>query len=296
MSDGRAFGKTFTSIWCDADWLRLSTDAQWLYQYLLSQPDISTCGVMPLMPQRWSKGSCDMSLERVTTAAKELAAQRFVVIDGETFEVLIRSYIRHDVTSLKNWKMLKGAVRATLRVRSAKLRRALLAECHRLDPLPEGTAAIIAELADGISKVAADVDGDKDLDADVDVDIDRGDRFSFDSESDRFSFDSASIQLRFRIDCLSMRHRLNRRPTTTNHRPTPSPTPRPPPSWLRLSATSATATTDERRPARLAMGPHRVRRLPVPSRLPLRVLPKHGRRPAPPTAQVPSVRHPPRTP
>ena len=202
MSDGRAFSKTFTSIWCDADWLRLSTDAQWLYQYLLSQPDISTCGVMPLMPQRWSRGSCDMSLERVTTAAKELAAQRFIVIDGETFEVLIRSYIRHDVTSLKNWKMIKGAVRATLRVRSAKLRRSLLAECHRLDPLPEGTAAIVAELADGISKVAADVDGDIDLDADVDVDrdIDRGNRFSIDSESDRFSFDPASIQNRLLID------------------------------------------------------------------------------------------------
>ena len=42
----------FTSIWKDGDFLSLPPSAQRLYMFLLSQPELTYCGTMPLRPAR----------------------------------------------------------------------------------------------------------------------------------------------------------------------------------------------------------------------------------------------------
>lgn len=46
----RTFGKIECSAWRDPDWLSLPADAQWCYGLLVSQPEITSAGVLPLAP------------------------------------------------------------------------------------------------------------------------------------------------------------------------------------------------------------------------------------------------------
>ena len=148
MSKVREYGKVYTSIWRDKDWRDLTPDAQWLYMLLLSQPDISTCGVLVLLPNKWVTAAIGMSLERLEAATALLKERRFIVADPDTFEVLVRTYIRHDVGGMGTWTVLMGALRATLRVQSSLLQRVLLDEIRRLDrPMTDAMTAVLDELA-----------------------------------------------------------------------------------------------------------------------------------------------------
>ena len=133
MSGARKYAKLLIAVWREEDWMKLPADAQWLYALLLSQPTLNTAGVLPIQLSKWSKGASDMTVERVTAAAKTLADCRFIVADHDTEEVLIRSFVRHDIASAGTPKMLIGALNAALQVQSQHLRAALLGEFQRLD-------------------------------------------------------------------------------------------------------------------------------------------------------------------
>lgn len=88
----RNYGRIATAIWRDEDFLALSTDARFTYLMLLSQPNISPCGVLELTERRWARNlgfDCGPALD-------ELVAHRFLVIDQDTEEVLIRTFVKWD--------------------------------------------------------------------------------------------------------------------------------------------------------------------------------------------------------
>jgi hypothetical protein len=129
MAGARQYGKILKDIWGRDDWRSLHTDAQWLYEHLVSQPTTDAAGVFPVHTARWTKGSADMTEERVKAAARELANGGWIAVDFDTLEGLLRNFIRDD------WAgdlIFKGALKRCLLVQSVRLRAVLLAELREL--------------------------------------------------------------------------------------------------------------------------------------------------------------------
>lgn len=139
----RKYGKLHTAIHRNLGWRALDSDPQWLYMTLLSQPNVDSCGVLPLQILKWASCSASMTADRVRAALELLARAWFIVVDTETDEVLIRSFLEHDVLAAGSPKVLVGALRSALQVQSDWLRAVLASEAFRKasDRLSEGFLA-----------------------------------------------------------------------------------------------------------------------------------------------------------
>jgi hypothetical protein len=62
-----------------------------MYLQLLSTKDLDTAGVLTLHPELLAKGCTEMTPADVLADIEELEQARFVVVDIDTFEVLVRS-------------------------------------------------------------------------------------------------------------------------------------------------------------------------------------------------------------
>ena len=157
MTAGRQYGSIRTDIWRDDDWRALSVDAQWLYELLISQPTISTAGILPLQIAKWSRYAKGMTAKRVNAALNELIDADFVAVDSETEEVLVRTFIRHDAARAGTGNVMLSALRCANITQSEDLRGVLLTEIHRLerDWTPNQTELITAldeSLSNGFRK------------------------------------------------------------------------------------------------------------------------------------------------
>lgn len=117
----RTYARILSSIWADEDFTRLTSRAQWAYLMLLSQPKLSLVGVLDYMPRRWA-GYCDLDRDEIQSAVNELESERFVVVDYQTEELLIRTFLKHDSTSA-GAKYLKGVESNAGAIQSPLLRR-----------------------------------------------------------------------------------------------------------------------------------------------------------------------------
>ncbi|WP_051166263.1 hypothetical protein [Amycolatopsis orientalis] len=132
------------SIWHDEEFINLSLAAKLLYLQLVSQPRLSYAGVLDLAAKRWARPHPDLSLTEIRAALSELDAARFVVIDQETEELLVRSFVRNDEL-FKQPNVLRSALRVAFDIESPILRAALATELRRLPveitgPAPSATA------------------------------------------------------------------------------------------------------------------------------------------------------------
>lgn len=144
----REHGRILCAIWTDPDWRARSPGAQRLYFLLISQRTITTCGVLPLQVSKWARGSNDTTAADVETALAELSEHRYVVVDRDTEEVLVRTFIRNDGVA-KHPNMLKNALRVARQTESPLLRAALALELRRLGRI------IATEVADEIDPNAS---------------------------------------------------------------------------------------------------------------------------------------------
>jgi hypothetical protein len=105
------YTRIFASIWTDPDFTTLTAHAQRLYLLLVTQPDVSHAGVLPLTERRWARLALDTDLDSVRAAVTELIHRRFIVTDETTEEVLIRSYIKWDDQwrNPNGWKAVQKA-------------------------------------------------------------------------------------------------------------------------------------------------------------------------------------------
>lgn len=135
----RSHARLLCSIWNDPDWIALEAGPQWLYQAILSQGALNHAGVIGLTERRWARGACNVKVADIQKWMGKLAAARFIVVDEETEEVLIRSFVRNDgVADQPN--VLKAALADARQVSSPALRSALAAELRRLPVKREDTA------------------------------------------------------------------------------------------------------------------------------------------------------------
>lgn len=125
----RKHARLLVSIWRDPDWLDLTCYQQVTYLSVLSSPDLSWCGVAPHLPQRFV-GSSDGTLRRTVDAIKALDDARFLILDRETDEICVRSFVRHD-DILKQPNVAKAMVDALGRVHSDTIRDAICQELCR---------------------------------------------------------------------------------------------------------------------------------------------------------------------
>jgi hypothetical protein len=84
------------TMWGDDDWRKLTPAAQHLYLLLLTSPSLSFCGVADWRPARIAKLAGGWTESAVRKAATELSDRLYLVIDEESEEALVRSFIRHD--------------------------------------------------------------------------------------------------------------------------------------------------------------------------------------------------------
>ncbi|MFH9765124.1 hypothetical protein ACH4N4_30675 [Streptomyces microflavus] len=131
----RGHGRILTSIWEDTDFTELDESEQRLYLFLISQPNLNHAGLLDLTLRRWSRKARGLSVGELEKRIHALEQARFIVVDDDTEELLIRSFIRNDGV----WRMPKvmgAAVSGALEISSKRLQQALLTEMDRI-PLDE---------------------------------------------------------------------------------------------------------------------------------------------------------------
>lgn len=143
---GRREARIFTSIWNDEAFLALSPREQRMYFFLLSQRDLSFCGVLSLRMRRWARSARDLTAAQVeedleglaqpfrqglAEGSSEESGRPLVVVDEDTEEVFVRSLIRHDgIWKIPN--LLKSAREAATLVESPTILAELLYELRRI--------------------------------------------------------------------------------------------------------------------------------------------------------------------
>lgn len=135
----RSFAAVYTRIWADPEWRDLGVDAQHLYLLLLSQDNLNLAGVIPYQLRRWSNCAAGWDTDTVAKALDQLAQQRFVLVDEDTEEVLIRTMIRND-GAYRAPGSLKAILTLAVGAQSSAIRSELAVELGKLDPLEGKTA------------------------------------------------------------------------------------------------------------------------------------------------------------
>jgi len=140
----RKYAQIQVSIWSDEDFKELDDAYQHMYFVLLSQPRMNLCGVLDFIPARLARVSYKLTADDVLHRVKWLEAKRYVVVDEDTSELLIRSFVRND-GMIRNPKVSVGMATDYAEVMSQKLRDAIdveLVRCYRDDPEATGWKAI----------------------------------------------------------------------------------------------------------------------------------------------------------
>ena len=127
----RAHARILCTIWDDPEFLRLDPEPQRLYMFLLSQANLSHAGLLPLTLKRWASKAAGLTVELLEQQLAVLEAARFIVLDGESEELLIRTFVKND-NIWKQPNMMAAAVSAAQELFSVGLRRVLRDEALRL--------------------------------------------------------------------------------------------------------------------------------------------------------------------
>lgn len=125
------YARVVRSIWSDDDFRDLSQRAQWLYFHLLTSPAINYIGVTDWRPTRIAALTSDLTADAVEAAAVELEGNLYIVVDRDSEEALIRSFIRHDGL-MSSPNMAAAMVKAHAATVSRALRGVVIHELKRL--------------------------------------------------------------------------------------------------------------------------------------------------------------------
>lgn len=126
----RKHARLLLSIWDDADFTALAPTEQSVYFGIISSRDLSWCGVAPLLPQRLVRNAAGLTERKIASALDRLCKDRFVVIDRDTAELAVRTFVRHDEI-MRQPNVVKAMATALDRVHSDRLRDVILDEVAR---------------------------------------------------------------------------------------------------------------------------------------------------------------------
>lgn len=145
----REHARILCSVWQPGDDFRQrSADAQRLYFLIISQREINNAGVIPVMVSKWARLSSTTTVADIEKALDELEQHRYVIVDRDTEELLVRTFLRGD-NVIRQPNILKSALRLARQIESQKLRVALARELARIpsreafDTAAEITPAVV---------------------------------------------------------------------------------------------------------------------------------------------------------
>lgn len=127
----RDHARISTAILDDPDYLALNSVQQNLYLASILAKDLSWCGVTSYAPARFVGIASDITRPKVIQGLKVLEDKRFLVIDRDTSEILVRTYVRHDGI-MKQPNVAKACAKAVNRVYSPLVRASIVTELARL--------------------------------------------------------------------------------------------------------------------------------------------------------------------
>ena len=127
----REYARVKIKIWADTDFRDLTDPAQSMYFRLITSPTLSLVGVADWRPQRLIALTRGASIESSRAAARELQERGYVVVDEETEEILVRSFIRHDGV-VKSPNIASAMVKDFAATASSVLCGVIVHELHRL--------------------------------------------------------------------------------------------------------------------------------------------------------------------
>lgn len=118
------------NIWGDEDFKDLRAPQQHAYFVLTTQAKLSYCGVLDYIPSRLAKLAKGLTEAAVEAMVEGLEKAEYVVVDRDTQELLIRTFVRHDGL-LESPNITKAMAKDYLEVISPRIRAAVLAELQR---------------------------------------------------------------------------------------------------------------------------------------------------------------------
>ncbi|WP_102158725.1 hypothetical protein [Zhihengliuella halotolerans] len=161
-ANGRRFAQLHVSIWDDDDFLDLRGIEQWLFIHLASSTSTNFAGVTEWRPRKISQKARDWTPDQIEDAGWNLARLHYLLIDEDTEEVLVRSFIRNNEL-LRQPNMGKAVARGYSETGSRALRAVIVHELRRLHAendawvswealaeILEKRASTPAEILDGI--------------------------------------------------------------------------------------------------------------------------------------------------
>lgn len=152
----RSYARIKVDIWHNDDFRELSAHAQYLYFALITDPELSYCGLTDWRPRKIAGKSGASMPEVIEMAAVELIESRFIVVCEETEEVLVRSFLRHDGV-LQNAKLAVSASNAIGAIGSNALRWIVIHELKRAKKEnPDWTAWKVDGLKSVLTRKAVD--------------------------------------------------------------------------------------------------------------------------------------------
>lgn len=154
----RTYANVDVGIWDDPDFCGLSAGAQRTYFMLITQTDITACGSLALTLRRWSKTCLEQDL---TAWLAELEDARFVVIDEDSEELLVRTFVKWD-GGYKHSKRVLAVIAYARAIRSRPLRDAVADELAKLgvsiaNPIPIDTQSVANPEATGFGRSVVNV-------------------------------------------------------------------------------------------------------------------------------------------
>lgn len=126
----RKFAQIQVGIWSDEDFKALPGEQQHMFFVAMSQPRLNLCGVFDYIPSRLARCVSDWTTDDVERLTKELVDARYFVLDYDTHELLIRTFIRNDGL-LRVPTVTKGMASDYAEVMSQRLRDAVEVELKR---------------------------------------------------------------------------------------------------------------------------------------------------------------------
>lgn len=156
----RSEARLAVTIWSDIDFTGLTFSAQRMFMFLLSQPDLAHDGVIALRERRWSRSAADLTTAKVADALDELEKARFIVVDEDAEELLVRSFIRRDKV-YRQPNVLRAAADHLKGITSTVILAELAGELGRIaagDDVPAAAAGILAEMR-AVARLSAGDEG-----------------------------------------------------------------------------------------------------------------------------------------
>lgn len=121
----RSYGRIDVQRFHDTDWRALPLAEKAVFDMMLTHPKLSLCGALDLKYGSLCGYAPDLDVDALSGHLEALEAARFIAVDWDTDEAVIRTFVRHDGV-LQNQNLGKGMWSAWIAVESPHLRKVVL--------------------------------------------------------------------------------------------------------------------------------------------------------------------------